>query len=147
MKNTVKRFYIFSAVLIALTVFTGIICFAADGDSLPAGTGYTASGGCEVQDAELTDAVKGDVSAAIQETAESKSQTSDSEKSLGKSLGIGIGSGFVITVVVCVCISVSYKKHGTTEPYNYTKNAKLTMIDSSDVLINTQIEKRKINNE
>ncbi len=147
MKNTIKKFSIFSAALIVLTVLTGIICFAADEESLPTDTGYTASDGYDVQSTELVVADGDDVYADIQTVASSKSRTNDSDKSLGKSLGIGIGSGFVITIIVCICILISYKKHGVTEPYNYTENAKLTLIDSSDVLINTHIEKRKISKE
>ena len=114
MRNIVRKSSALIAVLMATMLFAGISCFAYEQDNIST------------------------------EPETSVSELADNDKSLGKSLAIGLGSGFVITLIVCICIYSSYKKHGATEPYKYDENAKLTLIDSSDVLVDTHIEKRKI---
>ena len=124
MRNIVRKSSALIAVLMATMLFAGISCFAYEQDNIST----------ELADNEAVEA---------QEIQLYEAQTSE-DKSLGKSLAIGLGSGFVITLIVCICIYSSYKKHGATEPYKYDENAKLTLIDSSDVLVDTHIEKRKI---
>ena len=125
MRNIVRKSSALIAVLMATMLFAGISCFAYEQDNI--------STEPETSVSELAD----------NEIQLYEAQTSE-DKSLGKSLAIGLGSGFVITLIVCICIYSSYKKHGATEPYKYDENAKLTLIDSSDVLVDTHIEKRKI---
>lgn len=142
MKSIIKRCSLISAAtLIVLTVFAGITCFAADNEPIPNDIEYVESTNCEIQSAELITADIDHKNPEIQTISKSSSRD---KSSIGKNLAIGIGSGLVITIIVCVCIFISYKKHGATEPYNYNENAKLTLIDSADVLINTHVEKRKI---
>ncbi len=131
MKNIVRKSSALIAVLMATMLFAGISCFAYEQDNISTEPETSVS---EIADNEAVEA---------QEIQLYEAQTSE-DKSLGKSLAIGLGSGFVITLIVCICIYSSYKKHGATEPYKYNENAKLTLIDSSDVLVNTHIEKRKI---
>lgn len=133
MRNIVKKSSVLAAVLMAVMLFAGISCFAYEQRTVPAEAESSIS---EISSDELIETQE-------VELYEAKSKSSE-EKSLGKNLAIGIGSGLVIAVIVCVCIYISYKKHGTTEPYKYDENAKLTLIDSTDVLVNTHIEKRKI---
>lgn len=140
MNSVIKKCAVFSAAAIsALSIFAGTVCFAATEE--PAlDAEYSTVETVEVQN---TADIAGDIE--VQTVDEPKSKSED--ESVGKSLAIGVGSGFVITIIVCVCIYFSYKRHGATEPYNYNENAKLTLIDSSDVLINTHIEKRKIDKD
>lgn len=133
MRNIVKKSSALVAVLMALMLFAGISCFAYEQEATPnkaesSVSEVTANEAVETQEIQLYEA-------------------SSEDESLGKNLAIGIGSGFVITLIVCVCIYFSYKKHGATEPYKYDENARLTLIDSTDVLVNTHIEKRKINKD
>lgn len=146
MKNIIKRCSLFSAAaLIALTIFAGLTCFAANNEPLPSDTGYTVNIDCDIQEANLAATDVNGKKTEIQSI--SKSTNSNENSSVGKNIAIGIGSGLVITLIVCICIFISYKKHGATEPYNYKENAKLVLIDSSDVLINTHVEKRKIDKD
>lgn len=134
MRNIVKKSSALVAVLMAVMLFTGISCFAYEQEGLP------------TEAENFVSEITTDEEVESQEIQLYESSDEDN-KSIGKSLAIGIGSGFVIALIVCVCIYFSYKKHGATEPYKYEENAKLTLIDSSDVLVNTHVEKRKINKD
>lgn len=131
-----KKSSVLAAVLMAVMLFAGISCYALDAET----TAESAYSVTEVQTVSDTDAVE-------TQTIEVCEASNSEEKSLGKNLAIGIGSGLIIALIVCICIKLSYKNHGQTEPYKYDENAKLTLIDSTDVLVNTHIEKRKINKE
>lgn len=136
MKNIIKKSSALAVVLMAVMLFAGISCYALDTET----TAESAYSETEVQTVSDTDAVE-------TQTIEVCEASDSEEKSLGKNLAIGIGSGLIIAFVVCICIKSSYKNHGKTEPYQYDENAKLNLIDSSDVLVNTHIEKRKINKD
>ncbi|MCI5656270.1 MAG: hypothetical protein SOT80_01745 [Candidatus Pseudoruminococcus sp.] len=131
MRNILKKSSVLIAVLMVAMLFAGISCFAYEQEAIPTEAEASVS---EITDNEAVE---------TQEIQIYESKSSE-DKSLGKNLAMGIGSGFVIALIVCICIYFSYKKHGATEPYKYDENAKLTLIDSSDVLVNTHIEKRKI---
>lgn len=133
-----------AAVLGTLMIFAGTSCFAAETEPLSDEAEYSVSAECELTNTETAEL---NTDTTAEEVLTVDEPQSSSDNSLGKNLAIGIGAGFVITLIVCVCIFISYKKHGSTEPYNYSENAKLTLIDSSDVLINTHVEKRKINKD
>lgn len=132
MKNIMKKSSALAAILMSIMLFAGITCYALENESVPTDNEYSVT---EVQ--TIPDTVE-------TQTIELYESRNSEEKSLGKNLAIGLGAGFVIALIVCICIKVSYKNHGHTEPYKYDENAKLTLIDSTDVLVNTHVEKRKI---
>lgn len=129
-KNIVKISSALAVMLLSAALLMGISCFAYEAD-LPEKNNYAQTAVSEQQETVET------------QTADVPSSGNE-EKSVGKSLAIGISAGLIISIVVCVCIKVSYKTHGQTEPYKYDENAQLTLIDSSDILINTHVEKRRI---
>lgn len=132
MKNIMKKSSALVAVIMAVMLFAGISCYAFDAEPIAEDNSYSVT---EVQ--TVSDTVE-------TQTIEVYEAKEKEEKSLGKNLAIGLGAGFIIALIVCICIKSSYKNHGHTEPYKYDEKAKLTLIDSSDVLVNTHIEKRKI---
>lgn len=75
-----------------------------------------------------------------------RSSSSDDKITVGDVLS-SFGIGLLIAVIVCVCIFVSYKKHGKTEPYRYNEKTNLALSESSDILVDTKIEKRKLDKD
>lgn len=75
-----------------------------------------------------------------------KSSSSDEKITVGGVLS-SFGIGLLIAVIVCVAIFVSYKKHGATEPYRYNEKTNLALSESSDILVDTKINKRKIDKD
>lgn len=135
MKNIIKKYSSLVAILMMVIIFSGITCYASENESALTDNDYSVE---EIQPVANT---------AETQTIELYEAKNSEEKSLGKNIAIGLGSGFVIALIVCICIKVSYKNHGHTEPYKYDENAKLTLIDSTDVLVNTHVEKRKIDKD
>lgn len=72
--------------------------------------------------------------------ASSRSSEKDPFKIIAYSLGISI----VVTGFTVVKIYRSYKYNGQTEPYQYTKNAPLSLTRTNDELIDREVNRRKI---
>lgn len=75
------------------------------------------------------------------QTAEKKPKK---ERNLGKGIAIGLGVGVVGTGISVFLVWRSYKTNGQSEPYLYTKKAPLDLSESRDTLIDTIIDKTKI---
>lgn len=75
-------------------------------------------------------------------------RTSSSSSSGGKSIVKGIIAGFLVAVIgtgffLFTTIN-GYKNNGKTEPYPFTSKAPLDLKVKEDILINTEVTKRKI---
>ena len=96
--------------------------------------------GEETADPVPTAAAEEQITDEYDALASSKSSSKDPFKIIVYSFGISI----VVTGITVVGIYRSYKYNGQTEPYQYTKNAPLSLTRTDDELIDRQVNKRKI---
>lgn len=79
-------------------------------------------------------------SAAEQTAKKSKNKSRD----WAKIILISVGVSAVITLIWVLSIYHSYKTNGRTEPYPYNQKAPLELKLSEDILIDTNVERKKI---
>lgn len=93
----------------------------------------------------------GESSAADSSSSSSSQTQSPKEKKkkektpdLGRAIIIGLVAAVVVDGVAVFLIFNGYKNNGKTEPYPYSQKAPLNLTKREDVLVDTTVEKRKI---
>ncbi len=81
---------------------------------------------------------------SVTSSAQDKTEKPKKERNIVKSVAISLGIGIVGTGIIVFLIYRGYKTNGQTEPYLYTKKAPLDLSVSTDTLVNTVLDKKKI---